>query len=377
MNAIFQDNRILGVYSPEQAVLIGRAAAGCAKRIAVGHDTPLLSSELAVISGIISKGSEAVSLGECLETELFLASDVSDCELCLYIKDDPLIKVDIRSKGGMVITGAQKKKLEDLLHNRDNKEKRCPEGSLIDGSGFKLVYRNSINDIFPKNCPYSVSVSRSGGSGKKFYFPDNHDNNGEELVISLSSDGTKASAFSEKSGFISMEELVFICCLELLEKGIDIALPFEFPYSADRFAAGFGCRAYRYFITPDGENDDFARNLAKEQRFTLDGLYLAAKALNYLTDRETDFVKIREKIPKFYTSKKFVELEQEKTKRIFSKFDERSTPDGTAFAKNDSRIVMQPSTSGKGIWLYAESNSMEIASELCANIEDKLKKGKF
>ena len=150
MNAIFQDNRILGVYSPEQAVLIGRAAAGCAKRIAIGRDTSQLGAELAILSGIISGGAEAVHLGECLETELFSASELSDCGLCLYIKDDPLIKVDIRSKGGMIISKKQKETLENLLRTKEN-ESHLPEGKLIDGNGFKLVYKNRINSVFPEN----------------------------------------------------------------------------------------------------------------------------------------------------------------------------------------------------------------------------------
>lgn len=373
MNVIFQDNRILGAYSPEQAVLIGRSAAGCSKRIAVGRDTSNLSTEFAVLSGIISGGAEAVNLGECLETEVFLASELSDCGLCLYIKDDPLIKIDIRSKNGMTISKKQKEALEGLLRGNDN-ESHFPEGKLIDGNGFKLVYKNRINNIFPEGCRYSVIITCSGNNGKKFHFPNTK---GEELVVTLSSEGTKASAFSEKSGFISMEELIFICCMEQFEKGLDVAVPFEFPYSADRFAAGFGCKVHRYYMTPDGVSDNYARNKAVEQKFTLDGLYLIAKVLGYLTNRNIDFVKIRERIPKFYKSKKFIELEKEKTERIFSHYNEKNTPDGAAFAKNDSRIVMQPSVSGNGIWLHAESHSMEIATELCANIEDKLKKDTF
>ncbi len=371
MNAIFQDNRILGVNSPEQSVLIGKAAAGCAKRIAIGRDTSQLSAELALISGIISGGAEVVYLGECLETEVFIASEICDCELCMYIRDDPLIKIDIRSKGGMIISKKQKNTLETLIQYNKN-ENGLTEGKLIDGSGFKTIYKDRINKIFPKDCIYSVNLICSGK--QKFTFPQT---SGEELTVSLSSDGTKASIFSEKSGFVSMEELIFICCLEALEKGEDIALPFEFPYSADKFAAGFGRRTYRYYLNPDGESDNIARELALKQRFTLDGLYLTAAVLNYLSAVRSDFNKIREKLPKFYMSKKFIELEKEKTKRIFSRYDSKRTPDGASFAKNDSRIVMQPSASGNGIWLNAESRSMEIAAELCANIEDKLKKDTF
>lgn len=374
MDLIFSENRILGAYSPEQAVLAGRSAAICSKRIAVGCEGTKKSAALALISGIISMGGEAVVLGECLETELFLASEVSSCGLCLYIKDDPLMKINIRSQGGMVITGHQKQAIENSLKSNCYNEKEHIEGDIVDGKAFKTIYRNKINSIFPENCPYSVSV---GNLNEKIFFNNNIGNKNEGLIITLSSDGTKASAFSEKSGFISMEELIFICCLELLEIGLDISVPFGFPYSANKFAESYGCRCFRYYMNPDGETDSIAREIALKQRFTLDGLYLAVKALAYITKKETNFVEIRSKIPKFYTTKKFIDLEQEKTNRIFGKYNEKTTPDGTTFAKNESRIVMQPSSSGKGIWLCAESHSMEIASELCANIEDKLKNNTF
>ena len=38
---------------------------------------------------------------------------------------------------------------------------------------------------------------------------------------------------------------------------------------------------------------------------------------------------------------------------------------------------MQPSSSGKGLWLQIESRSMEAAEELCGKIEEKLKKNNF
>ncbi|MGN0613891.1 MAG: hypothetical protein ACI4JB_08335 [Porcipelethomonas sp.] len=370
MNIELVDNRIFGnPGSAQQAAAVGLAASGCAGKIAVGKGTGSRAAEYALISGIISGGADAVWLGECLETELFFASEMTGCEMCLYITDDPLMKIDVRSMGGIMLTADEKDKLSCQLSSMQN-EKMQNEGGIIDCRGLRTVYRDKIKKLFPDRCPYSVFVSCSGSGGQKLHFSGTE---GEEIVISLSSDGTKSSVYSEESGFVSMEELIFICCLEQLEQGNDIAVPFSFPHTADKFAEDYGRKAYRYYNSSDGEADRYARELALRQKFTLDGLYLAANAIRIITEEKTDLVNIRKRIPQFYQSRKFIELEKEKTDSFFRNFTERTTPDGAVFVKNNSRIVVQRSLSGGGLWLSAESRSMEAAAELCAGAAEKLK----
>lgn len=89
MKAILQENKIIGTYSPDEAVFIGSAAAKYSKRIAIGRNGDSRAAEMALSAGIIASGSDVISLGKCLETELFFTSRLASCDLCLYIKEEP------------------------------------------------------------------------------------------------------------------------------------------------------------------------------------------------------------------------------------------------------------------------------------------------
>lgn len=103
MKAILQENKIIGTYSPDEAVFIGSAAAKYSKRIAIGRNGDSRAAEMALSAGIIASGSDVISLGKCLETELFFTSRLASCDLCLYIKEEPLMKIEVRTKGGLPI----------------------------------------------------------------------------------------------------------------------------------------------------------------------------------------------------------------------------------------------------------------------------------
>ncbi len=375
MKTIFTENRVLGEDTPKQALMAGRIIGSRFKRVAVGREGTKRQSELALISGLISAGADVTSLGECIETEVFFASEVCCCDLCLYIKHDPLIKIDVRERGGIVLSGTKRQDLEKAFKNGiSENDLNGGEGDLTESSSLRMVYRNRLLQVFPKRSAYSVRVGCPGNLRKDLFA---FKGGSQELTVSVSSDGTKASAFSKESGFVSMEELMMICCLDHFEHGEDAALPFKFPYAADGFAQRHGRRILRYYNTPKDDSDLEARGLALKQKFTIDGLYLAASALKTLAGKNMDIPQIREYIPRFYRSKRFIEMPEGRTKQIFQKFSSRNTPDGAAFAKNNSRVILEHSAAGKGIWLTADSLSMETASELCAGIEERLKNDTF
>jgi hypothetical protein len=281
------------------------------------------------------------------------------------------MKIEIRTRGGLPLNSKCESAINQALRDRTVPELLASEGTITDSSGFKNIYKQHIEGLIPDKCPYSISVSKNG---QKMHFPST---NGEELIIQLSSDGTKASLYSDKSGFVSYETLVFICCLDMFENGKDVGLPFEFPFSADNFAAKHGCKVYRYFSLSDGYSDQMGRQLAKEQNFTLDGLFLALKTIKIAVNKGMSIKETANLIPEFYTTKKFIELDNDKVNRILNHWEGNTTPGGTTFSKRENRIVIQPSASGKGLWLQIESHSMEAAAEICGKLEEKLKKDAF
>ena len=54
MKAILQENKIIGTYSPDEAVFIGSAAAKYSKRIAIGRNGDSRAAEMALSAGIIA-----------------------------------------------------------------------------------------------------------------------------------------------------------------------------------------------------------------------------------------------------------------------------------------------------------------------------------
>ncbi len=371
MRAVIKEGQITGGFLPSEAVYSGTSAAEAADRIIIGRSGDARATEMGVIAGILSSGKDIISLGRCLETELFFASRLAKCDLCIYIKDEPLMKLDLRERGGLPLTTFRENVIETALSERKIPETVIHEGSLVDGNGFREIYRQHVEGLIPENCPYSIKISSSSPICEQILI----NRRGEtELVVQLSPDGMKAALYSDKSGFVPYEKLVFICCNHLFSSGIDVALPFDFTFAAEEFAKSKGRHIYRYFAAGDGEADKIARKLAKEQNFTFDGLYLAAKVIGILCERKISLKEAVSELPEFYTAKRFINAEGQRINSIMNYWEGRTTPDGTTFTDNKSRVIVKPSISGRGIWLSVESHSMETATELCGEIEEKLKK---
>ncbi|MGN0622245.1 MAG: hypothetical protein ACI4I9_10290 [Porcipelethomonas sp.] len=342
----------------------GEALAGASNRIAVGRCTENSAAESALCAGIIKGGADVILMGRCIKPAVFLASRISDCGLCICIKDSGIVKIETEEKSGMPLTD----KVRDLIQNASEK-KNIPEGKITDASILRKIYFDNLKKLIPEKSPYKISVSSSCGFRETFG-PDK----GDEIVIQLSSDGTKASLYSEKSGFISYSGLVLICCLDLFEKGCDAALPYDFSFAADRIAAEKGRKVLRYFSYGSGTDDSEARKLAAGQRFTTDGLFLALNAVKILTEKNISLSEAADFIPKAHSLKKYVSVDCSCIESFLSSKKGKRTPDGTAFSEKNGRVLMRPSESGKGLWLSVESYSAETASEICGKIEETLRK---
>ncbi|MCM1227781.1 MAG: hypothetical protein NC320_10250 [Clostridium sp.] len=371
MRTVLKEGQMIGGNEVTEALFSGIAAANYADRIVIGRSGNDRAYEFGVISGILSEGKNVISLGRCLETELFFASRLTKCELCIYIKNEPLLKLDLRERGGLPLSSISEKAISSALSDRRFSEAKRHEGILSDGSGFREIYKQHIEGLIPQDCPYNIKISSSSPVYEQITL---NRNGSEELVVQLSPDGMKSAIYSEKTGFVSYDKLVFICCEHLFSKGLDVALPFDFTFAAEEFARSKGRHIYRYYLSGDGEADKIARRLAKEQNFTLDGFFLAAKVIGILCEKNIDLKKAVSDIPEFYTAKRFVNADSDRIKNVMNHWEGVATPDGTAFSGKSNRVIVKPSVSGRGIWLSVESHSMEAASELCGEIEERIKR---
>ena len=67
-------------------------------------------------------------------------------------------------------------------------------------------------------------------------FHGRNDIDGERIIFNLSADGTKVSAYSEKTSYVMWEKLVAMYAGVCFEKGLAVALPENFPSIADATA---------------------------------------------------------------------------------------------------------------------------------------------
>lgn len=372
MKAVLREGCILGGFMPTDAVVSGMAAAEAADRIIIGRSGESRAKELALASGILSMGKSVLSLGRCLETELFFASRLAKCDLCIFVRDDKLLKLDVREMGGVPLSKVRENAISAALLSEREPDTVRAEGSFTYAGAFREIYSRHIERLIPENCSYSLKISSSSPICEKILFSRKGN---EELVIQLSPDGMKAAVYSDKSGFVPYEKLIFICCNYLFMHGIDVALPFDFTFTAEEFARLKGRHIYRYYATGDGETDKTARRLAREQNFTLDGLFLAARVISILCERKISLKEAVSEIPEFYTAKRFVPADDDRIKKVVNHWEGKRTPDGTAFTDNKKRVIVRPSSTGKGVWLSVESYSVEAATELCGEIEEKIKRG--
>ena len=80
-----------------------------------------------------------------------------------------------------------------------------------------------------------------------------------------------------ENGTIGHEKLLAICCRDEMKKGRDVAVPYTAPDYLDSFAKKYGQNVLRYTRTPSDNSDENARQLASEQMFSKDALFLCAK----------------------------------------------------------------------------------------------------
>lgn len=343
----------------------GLSLPGAAKRIAVGRDSDSRAAESALCAGITRNGGDAILIGKCIKPELYLASRIADCDLCVYIKDGETIRLETEEKGGLPVS----KKLSALLVETPDL-KTSPEGTAENGAFIKKLYRSSLDSLIPEDSDFRITVSSSSCFSGSIGSQDRR----EEIIIQLSPDGRKAALYSDKSGFISYEGLILLYCRQLFEDGSDAALPYGMSYAADRLAAEHGRKILRYFSAGDGESDCEARLLAAKQRFSLDGLFLALSCLKILTQRGMGLENARSLIPEAHSLKKYLSVDCSKAEGILKSKRGDVTPDGTSFADKNGRILIRAAESGKGLWLNIESYSVEMASEICGKIEETVKK---
>lgn len=373
-----------GEITPQIVATLGSSvASSCEKKnaIAVGYKGESAGKALtfAFISGAIAAGADVWDFGDCVEPELAYCMGLAGIELGCYIDAGVTARLRVVSENGLPPTRKQDRKIEGGLNRSEyNKASYSDFGEHKSSSTLKILYENELLKLVPTQLKgvrleIKTSSTRITKMLEKILLPKS-DHNGERIVIHLSSDGKKCSAYTEETGYVFYEKMVLLASKILFENGENIAIPYCFPTIVDELAKAYGKQALRYYNCSCDSSDSEARKIASNSRFARDGIYLSIMVISYLSKKGLTLKKAIAELPEFYSTSKFVSIDKSPSQLLKELCSETGgLSEGVALKNKDGRVLIRPVKTGKGVMLFVDSFKSEMATELCDKFEKLLK----
>lgn len=369
------------------------AAIGCAVGSALDTDSSVLvccevescsAYVKAIVSGLMSAGVSVWDLGVSSERIADFSALTLKADVYAVISANPSPKLVLRCPGGLRIKRDMESETEQRLKTRVFRQLDISDfGRCVFCGGLNEMYISAIMSRLPDrlrgiNVTVKTTNEKTAQEVDRLIAPIN-DINGEEIVFHFLDNTGKVTAYSEKTGYVIYEKLVMLCAKIHFEKQENIAIPFTFPCAFDDLANDYSANVYRYYTTSCSSADDEARRLASRECncFVHDGMFLIADILNYLTEKNISLSDAVSELPEFYTSERFLAVGGDEgagsfLKEIKTKF--KRSDEGIVINKNNARAVIKPVKKGRGLMLYVDSERAEIASALCEEIENLVRR---
>ncbi len=367
-----------GEATAQRALLFGLCSASAVKTggsivTAFGSDESLLLKQ-ALDCGICQAGVNVCSIGRAGISELSYAVNRFGGAFGILIGANISGHARLISAGGMLPEEKLLDRIESIADDRAYRSVGLSRtGCVTDFSAVREIYAAELEKILPYRFK-GVNVDIRTYDVKKATLADRlfhgrNDTEVERIIFNLSADGAKVSAYSEETGYVMWEKLAAMYAGVCFEKGLAVALPENFPSSADTAAEVHCGRLYRY-----KNNVDIAKDVAvsPHNMFAYDGLYLAAVVAAYLSEQGLTLQKALRDVPDAYTSSRFVGItvSRENKEKIFSELGCSAEGEITI---GKTHAVIRPLRDKRGITVFAESVSCEQAAAVCEEITSRIK----
>ena len=372
---------LCGFFTPDFAARLGMAIASALdedEKTVVSYvgKEPAKHLANAMTAGICSVGITSYLLGNASKGELLFAMNHTDATLGIEITSDFKTAVRVFSKGGLKISNALEKQIEENLNFRLFRFRHSENyGEIISGQAFCELYADMLEKQLPKrfkglNVRVKTTDEKIAKLADRIFLPRN-DVNGEAITLHINSAGEGVCAYSEKTGYVFREKLTLIALKNRLLEGADVSLPENFPDVAETVSEELEGGVVRYNLISDDVSDKAQRKIAAEPQnlFVNDPLSLCVKVVSTMIKDGLSLKKLVSQLPEFSVSQRFVAVGAAE-KGITSTKSYKNESDG-------SRAVIKPVKNGKGVIIYAQAEKSEIAGSLCDEIERKLKSVDF
>lgn len=371
-----------GIITPQLAATVGCAAASVGRKIAVGCKDGAASEALAlaVISGIMSAGSDVWFIGETTMPELAYCTKLCGAEVSCYVEAGVTAKIRFLSADGLPLSAGEERLIEKGINRGEYRRSTFTRFGRTSFCGeIKSLYQGKIAGIMPKSAEgiriiINTPCKRISALCDSI-IQDVSDKNGVPMVFHIGGDGVKISAYTEETGYIFHDKLALICCKSRFERGDTVVLPESFPHAAETLVEKYGGKVLRYCFCSDG-SDEEARKAAEGSEFVRDGIMLMAELLGIMSDSGKTLKELCEELPDFATVNRFIALDAAKLSHtaLLRELCTEKQLRGNGVTINDrrGRVMIRPVKTGRGVMMHVESYSAEIASELCDFYQDTL-----
>ncbi len=387
---IFDDEGISGdtgvELTPEVCARLGTAIGSthAGRKIGVAFDGKKSSKiqKLALVSGLMSAGSHVWDFGECFEAQLSFFTSFCGLGMGIFLSDGEGASIKVCGEGGLSLPRFLEREVESRLSKGDFN--RCGNEScrdIADMSSIQMIYQQEL-----------CRQARYGLSGQSVGIECENEHIARVLresldrmecqyssrtILKINKEGTSLSIIDKNIGEVPYEKLLAICCIAELKNGRDIALPYDAPQFLNALAKSYDKKVLRYLRSPADNTDSEARRLSVKQAWVRDGLFMGVRILSIMNERAMTLPELLREVPDFYVHRKVLEIDisptqlQEYLGLENNEID--SGKEGVTLKRDNGRLLITPTRKGDKLKLFAEASNMELAEELCAEIEDKLK----
>jgi len=367
--------------TPEFMARLG-SAIGSVKpeaRIAVGGSNHSGVSVLkdALCAGIQSTGARVMDFGESFRAHFEYDMAFSSSALGVFISGGRRCGIRMLGQGGLPAGRDIERSIETLLSRGEFI--RCPGDRLGDRvvmTGMEGLYKAQLLRYAIHGLGGCAAVVRSRSAVVQNTLRDVLFKLGCDVdggpTLEISSQGDKVRMLDNSMGYIPHHKILAWCAIHRMERGEDIALPFDAPRFLDDVALRQGVRLHRYYDCPADNSDQTARKIAAFQMWSRDGLMQAVMLLSIIKE-ENGLHNLINRYEDFGVATRTVDTEGSPAGFIRHINNEKSgmVREGVILTHEKGVVLVKPLKRGTGIKILAEAVSMEVAEEICADVESR------
>lgn len=367
--------------TPQFMSILGGAIGTAIKdRIIVSHNNNQQSETFAdsLIGGISAAGSDVINCESLPLPLLVHQCRVTNSSILVYVSVGAITKVTILNKGGLPLTRQQERSIEGYL-NRGGIAKAYHNrfGAITKATGCISAYTGMLERISDFKSRYNIQLDCNNKmllNSIKPIFSKISNTDGKNLIVTLSCNGTKGELFSQETGQISCEKLLLINCLDMIEMGVDVALPHSVLFDMENISENYQTKTHRFFSCSNDNSDFEARKIAEKQPFLIDGAVLVLSALAYAEKHNLALDALIAGLPVFESEKRYLKVNCP-SPQILKQICENNNSfgEGVFISKNNDKILLRSNKSGNGLYMYAQSMSAETAKNLCDDLETQVR----